>query len=61
MDDLLALRRLLYEAMNGPIVILTPLPLKTRLRLRFTHYIDAAGIWLVEHEHFRAARALWRI
>lgn len=61
MDELLALRRKLYEAMNGPAVILTPLPLRTRARLWFTRRIDRAGIWLVEHDHFKAALALWRM
>jgi hypothetical protein len=60
MDDLYALRRKLYEARGGSPVILTAFPLKTRARLRFASYVNAAGIWLVEHGHTRSAVLLWR-
>ena len=37
------------------------LPRRVRLRLRWDRFVNNAGIWLVEHEHFRAAKVLWGI
>lgn len=37
------------------------LPWRARIKLRRDHYVNVTGAWLVEHEHFRAARILWRI
>jgi hypothetical protein len=43
------------------VVLLTPLPWRTRLRLAVHHASNRAGYWLIDHGHVRAARMLWRI
>lgn len=61
-DELLVLRRRLYEALaKGKVQVLTPLPRRVRLRLAIQRRIDGAACWLVEHCHPRAGEALWRV
>ncbi|MBX9392246.1 hypothetical protein K4749_01195 [Streptomyces sp. TRM72054] len=42
------------------VVLLTPLPLRTRIRAAARRRIDHTGAWLAGHGHFRAAELLWR-
>jgi hypothetical protein len=54
MSDLTAaqvedLRRRFLAVQGEPPVLLTPLPLRTRAKLRLQRYADAVGIWLAEH------------
>lgn len=53
--------RFLKEHQRGRVRLLTPLPLRTRLRLACHHARNSAGIWLVGHDRLWAARKLWRI
>lgn len=61
-DEIQSLKSRLDDSMrNGTVRILTPLPRRVRVRLWFTHRIDGAGIWLVDHGHMDAAERLWRV
>jgi hypothetical protein len=40
--------------------LLTPLPLRTRIRLRAERHVDALACQLVERQHHRTAMWLWR-
>jgi hypothetical protein len=40
--------------------LLTPLPLRTRLRLRTEHHVDTLAYQLIGRQHHRTAMWLWR-
>lgn len=40
--------------------LLTPLPLRTRIRLYAEHHVDTVACWLIERRRNRAAMWLWR-
>lgn len=46
---------------GGTARLLDTLPRRARVRLWAARRVNSAGIWLVEHEHFGMAKALWRI
>jgi hypothetical protein len=46
---------------HGPVRLLTPLPRRVRFRLAVQSRIDAVAIWLAEHKHYKAARAVWKL
>lgn len=43
------------------VVLLTPLPLRIRLRLAAARRIDLIGAWLCDHGHQQAAGRMWRV
>lgn len=53
-------RRALAAA-TGKTSLKGALPQRVRLRLRLTHHVDGAAIWLVLHERYRLAVSLWRV
>ena len=58
-DEIWAAWQLVASTMQ-PTLLGRSLPRRVRLRLAFTRCIDRIGIWLVEHQQFCAATALWR-
>lgn len=48
------------QVRGGRVRLLTPLPLRVRLRLAVTHVIDSTAIKLAEHKHYNTARLVWR-
>jgi hypothetical protein len=44
-----------------PRILMPDLPRRVRARLWLAHQVDSAAIWMVCHEHFTAARVLWKI
>ncbi len=41
--------------------VLTQLPWRTRLRLFFTHRVDATAIWLNDRGHWQLAKLTWQV
>lgn len=53
--------RKLHDSKRYRMKLMTPLPLRTRIRLRAERAVNSLGFWLVDHKMIRAARWLWRI
>ena len=62
LDELAARWRKANSGRNrNRLVLLTPLPWRTRVRLACESASNHLGCWLVERGWIRAARTLWRI
>jgi hypothetical protein len=60
-EEVEALKTKFIEASCGQVTLLDKLPCRVRMSLHIASLSNSLGFWLVEHDHIKLARILWRI